>query len=51
MAASVVLLPAPVAPTIKIKPRFSMIRSAKSGDTLSESSEGTTLGTNRITTA
>ncbi|MCY1372290.1 hypothetical protein D9M69_594870 [compost metagenome] len=51
MAASVVDLPAPVAPTMSTRPRFSMISSDRIGATLSESRLGTSPGTKRITTA
>jgi hypothetical protein len=51
MAASVVVLPAPVAPTINTRPRFSITRSASTGGTFRESSEGTSPGTKRMTTA
>jgi hypothetical protein len=40
IAAMVVLLPVPVAPTISTKPRFSMMRSLSIVGTFSESSDG-----------
>ena len=44
MAAIVVDLPAPVAPTISTRPRFSITMSFRIGGTLSESSVGTSAG-------
>ena len=49
--ASVVLLPAPVAPTINSRPRFSMISSPRIIGTESDSRVGMVLGMNRITAA
>ena len=51
MEASVVLLPEPVAPTTRMRPRFSMIRSRSTGGRPSESNSGMCCEMKRITTA
>jgi hypothetical protein len=51
MAASVVDLPAPVAPTIRIRPRFSITRRSSTTGRLSEPSLGMSGLMKRITAA
>ena len=51
MAASVVLLPEPVAPTTRIRPRFSMISSLSTGGRFRVDSLGISWAMKRITTA
>ena len=51
IAASVVLLPVPVAPTIRMRPRFSITSCDSSGGMPSESSEGMSNGMQRNTAA
>ena len=51
IAASVVLLPEPVAPTSRIRPRFSMISSLSTGGRCSVDSCGMFCVMKRITTA
>lgn len=51
MDASVVLLPEPVAPTTRMRPRFSMISSRSTGGRPSVSNTGICCVMKRITTA
>jgi hypothetical protein len=51
IAASVVDLPAPVAPTIRIRPRFSMTSVLRTSGSRSESSDGITAAMWRTTAA
>ena len=51
MAAMVVLLPVPVAPTIRIRPRFSSTSGARMGGRFRVSIEGILTGTQRTTAA
>ena len=51
MEARVVLLPEPVAPTTRIRPRFSRISSVRTGGRFSDSKSGTCCEMKRTTTA